>query len=360
MPETAFISYASADRALALRVADLVRSAGLEVWLDQDHMAPGTSVRGGLDDAVRRADHFVVLLTHDALASDWVRFEVDTALAAADNGTLHLVPLRCDDALPPLGLQHLSWGDARTTNHLVRALNLALAAHEERPLSSERIRARFVARMAPRLGLRMIPSQALKGSAGLGPPARAYVFVGDYAEHAGCSLRQILGSLWAGDAYDRVASSDHAWSAVVFDAGPGNARKLDLFPASWKAMYRIVSDRRRLNLLEMAADDRAAFGARPPYEYLSGDQAAWYKRLVEGRPWRVGGQNSAERQDRLRELFGFEWWCYDGSGLTAQRQGGGEGAERPVRLFLVRNLRLADLEARIEPMGRPSDGHVLA
>jgi len=72
-----FISYGRADRDKAGRLVELLEEQGLSIWRD-DHLRCDW-----VDEEIRKqisaADAVVALLSRDALASDWVRGEMERA-----------------------------------------------------------------------------------------------------------------------------------------------------------------------------------------------------------------------------------------------------------------------------------------
>lgn len=94
-----FLSYASADRELAHRLADALRGLGFSVWWDRDIPA-GRSFHRLIEEALDEARAVIVLWTENSLQSAWVR---DEAQAALDRDVL--VPLAHGGAKPPLGFR---------------------------------------------------------------------------------------------------------------------------------------------------------------------------------------------------------------------------------------------------------------
>lgn len=78
-----FISHASADRALAGRIADLLRREHLRVW-DGSEILPGENWAERVGQALNEADAMVVLLTPAALKSPNVQHEIGFALGQKD------------------------------------------------------------------------------------------------------------------------------------------------------------------------------------------------------------------------------------------------------------------------------------
>jgi formylglycine-generating enzyme required for sulfatase activity len=105
-----FLSHSSADSAGAKTVAQLLRNAGVPVWLDLDELKPGEQWSSVLETALRDSTHFVVLVGETGVQR-WVDREVRYAL---DRNTLdpnyRVIPLlgpgAKEDALPLFLKQH--------------------------------------------------------------------------------------------------------------------------------------------------------------------------------------------------------------------------------------------------------------
>jgi uncharacterized membrane protein YeaQ/YmgE (transglycosylase-associated protein family) len=106
-----FISYSSADRDIALRLANTLESNGHVVWIDNKGIKGGTKWAAEIVKAIGASDLIVLLLSPDALTSDNVRKEID--LAAEENKSLLPVLIKPVSAIPVdfkyhlAGLQHI-------------------------------------------------------------------------------------------------------------------------------------------------------------------------------------------------------------------------------------------------------------
>ncbi len=341
----AFISFSSVDRHLARRVAELLRARGVSVWIDEGELAPGASLSTSLSSAIDNIEMFVCVLTSNTPSSDWVGREL--AMAVARKNTVQIVPLRFDDTDVPAVLDGIVWGDCRTPLGLFSAVNFALRESGLKfPLSERAVAQRFSERAPLEFAIRLVPTRDLGTHAWLGASARQYVFVGDYVEQLGRSLRQILSNLWFGDAFDRVQSANLHWTAIVFEIGEGNRRKLDLMPGTWKAIFRILSADNRLARFKASASEIQQLG-RSPRDYQQGDQRYWYDQITSRR-------NRVELEQVIEEQLGLSWFCFDGSGLTR-----GLGTTVASRVFLTRNLPLEGLNCHLQHMGHTNDGVTL-
>lgn len=91
-----FISYARANERSARRVADAIRSRGIEVWSD-DQLPAHRAYSEIIEQRLEQAKAVVVLWSKEAAQSQWVRAEADYARNAGK-----LVQAQLDDQLPPM------------------------------------------------------------------------------------------------------------------------------------------------------------------------------------------------------------------------------------------------------------------
>lgn len=94
-----FLSYVRDDAATARTIAHALEKAGHSVWWDR-HIKGGAQYSKEIETALNAAEAVVVLWSERSIDSAWVR---DEAAAGRDSG--RLVPVRIDDAEPPLGFR---------------------------------------------------------------------------------------------------------------------------------------------------------------------------------------------------------------------------------------------------------------
>ncbi len=101
-PHSVFISYASADRAVARALRDTLTEAGLEVWLDEDELAGGEAWDAKIRNQIRTCSYFmpVISATTETRREGYFRREwrlaVERTLDFADD-VMFLVPVVIDD-----------------------------------------------------------------------------------------------------------------------------------------------------------------------------------------------------------------------------------------------------------------------
>jgi len=102
-----FISYARVDRAFAQRLSAELRSAGVDVWLDQIDIGPGELWDDAVGRALKYSSTVVVVLTPSAVASRSVQDEYAYALAANKK----VIPVLRENCDIPFRLQRLHYTD---------------------------------------------------------------------------------------------------------------------------------------------------------------------------------------------------------------------------------------------------------
>ena len=97
---TCFISYSSRDQEFADRLYTDLQSKGVRCWFAPEDMKTGDKIRQRIDESIRQYDKLLLVLSQHSIASSWVEFEVEAALAKEDEKhALVLFPVRLDDAV---------------------------------------------------------------------------------------------------------------------------------------------------------------------------------------------------------------------------------------------------------------------
>src|SRR6266849_1919164 len=107
-----FISYASADKAIADRVCDALEKAGVPCWIAPRDIPPSADYPAAIVEAVRSTRVLVLVLTEHAAGSPHVLSEVGHAF----NGKKRIIPFRLSAAPLPEDLEYFlsltQWLDA--------------------------------------------------------------------------------------------------------------------------------------------------------------------------------------------------------------------------------------------------------
>ena len=102
-----FLSYAHtpSDQALTLYVADRLRAAGIDVWMDRSALNAGQATRQAIQAGVARCDHGVFIVSQSWLSRDWTDWELGL-FETRDPAVVRRIPVlrrhRNELALPPL------------------------------------------------------------------------------------------------------------------------------------------------------------------------------------------------------------------------------------------------------------------
>jgi len=106
MPKV-FISYSSKDKAIARRLASDLQMEKIDVWLDEHKILVGDSIHRSVGKGISDCDYLIMLISNDALKSNWVSDEVNAALTKEKKmGKVVVLPAEIDkvsvEDIPPL------------------------------------------------------------------------------------------------------------------------------------------------------------------------------------------------------------------------------------------------------------------
>ncbi len=104
-----FVSYSRNDDAFVKRLVKDLRASGINVWLDQDNIAPGQRWDMAIERALDAASHILFVMSQASTQSENVRDELDTAI---DSGKT-ILPVLIDDCKPPLRVRRMQYTDFR-------------------------------------------------------------------------------------------------------------------------------------------------------------------------------------------------------------------------------------------------------
>ena len=99
-----FISYSSRDEEFAQRLHSDLQDKGVRCWYAPEDLPIGAKIRVGIDQAIRKHDKLLLVLSEHSVKSQWVEQEVETALEQErQRDELVLFPVRLDDAVMESG-----------------------------------------------------------------------------------------------------------------------------------------------------------------------------------------------------------------------------------------------------------------
>lgn len=95
-----FISYSAKDLVFAERLHAGLQNKRVRCWFAPHDLAWGVKTRDAINEAIRRRDKLLVILSEASIASDWVEDEVNRAYAEErERKETVLFPIRIDDAV---------------------------------------------------------------------------------------------------------------------------------------------------------------------------------------------------------------------------------------------------------------------
>jgi|GEM_PF-6373155 len=110
-----FVSYSRADKQFIDRLCDDLRAANLKIWIDTSNLIIGGPFSDSIRTAINQSCCMIVVLSPDAIASEWVGRELDFALNLVEC-PLTVFPIlvrgKPENVVPP-SLSHIQWIDAR-------------------------------------------------------------------------------------------------------------------------------------------------------------------------------------------------------------------------------------------------------
>jgi hypothetical protein len=95
-----FISYSSENDGLARRLHADLQDRGVRCWFAPEDMKIGDKIRARIDEAIHLHEKLLLLLSENAIASDWVEDEVEAALEKEQRQQREvLFPVRLDESV---------------------------------------------------------------------------------------------------------------------------------------------------------------------------------------------------------------------------------------------------------------------
>jgi tetratricopeptide (TPR) repeat protein len=109
-PSHVFVSHSSNDDETVTSIRQALEEVGVQVWTDSRDLAAGSKLKPEIEKAIAEADHFLAILSPNAINSPWVRKEIQFALKVEKErtGTYRVIPILLP-GIEPSGLG--SWFD---------------------------------------------------------------------------------------------------------------------------------------------------------------------------------------------------------------------------------------------------------
>ena len=114
-----FISHSSHDKEYALFIAEYLKQAGHEVWLDSWAFKPGDNLIEKVDAGLKNAEVLIVIVSKHSLQSKWVKHEFSAlAFRNISGETARIIPVLIDTSTVPEYLAQYVYVDLTTDREL--------------------------------------------------------------------------------------------------------------------------------------------------------------------------------------------------------------------------------------------------
>ncbi len=112
-----FISHSSQDKRFVRTLKDDLNENGIDTFFDEDSLELGDSLKERLDVALDESSHFVIILSPNAVSSNWVKYELGGAIKLFDRKTLKkIIPIKYRECDVPESITDLIYADLSNEN----------------------------------------------------------------------------------------------------------------------------------------------------------------------------------------------------------------------------------------------------
>jgi HJR/Mrr/RecB family endonuclease len=112
MKKRVFISYSYEDKEFVEWLKDNLQGLGHEIWYDQQEIQLGDSIKQKITLGIQSSSTFIVILSNSSKNSNWVRYELNSALLLnAINKGIKILPIKIDDSEVPSDLSSYLYAD---------------------------------------------------------------------------------------------------------------------------------------------------------------------------------------------------------------------------------------------------------
>jgi hypothetical protein len=112
-----FISYSNKDEEFAKRLYADLQKVGVRCWFAPEDLKVGDKFRARIDESIRLYDKLLLIISENAVGSEWVKWEVEAAIERErESNRVLLFPIRLDDSLFEAGIDWAT--DILRTRHI--------------------------------------------------------------------------------------------------------------------------------------------------------------------------------------------------------------------------------------------------
>lgn len=101
-----FLSHNHNDKPFVRRLAAMLKSEGITVWVDEAEIGVGESLLGKIETGIREAKFVGAIISNNSINSSWVKRELEMAMTQEINSNkIKVLPIICEKCKLPLYLQ---------------------------------------------------------------------------------------------------------------------------------------------------------------------------------------------------------------------------------------------------------------
>lgn len=109
-----FISHTGEDKDFARKLAEDLKTSGINVWLDEWEIKVGHSITEKVNEALDRSNYIVVILSEKFFSKTWPMRELKSAMMKqSSTGKTFILPVKIDDAPMPSLIADIAYADFR-------------------------------------------------------------------------------------------------------------------------------------------------------------------------------------------------------------------------------------------------------
>jgi len=112
MKKRVFISYSYQDKEFVEWLQNKLKDFDIEFWYDQAEIDVGESIKEKVNEGLNSSSAFILVLSHSSKNSDWVKYEMNSALLLnAIKKGISILPIKIDDSEVPADLSGYLYAD---------------------------------------------------------------------------------------------------------------------------------------------------------------------------------------------------------------------------------------------------------
>jgi tetratricopeptide (TPR) repeat protein len=128
-----FLSHSSVDKPFVRKLAEEFEKHGIKVWVDEGEITIGDSLMGNIEEGIKKAEYFAIVLSKHSIKSPWVEVEYRAAFSLELQNKIRVLPILIHDVEVPLFLQDKLYGDFRSSTNFAASFEELLRVFIKTP-----------------------------------------------------------------------------------------------------------------------------------------------------------------------------------------------------------------------------------